>query len=127
MLASHLKDYLECKTSGEQLHTLLATEARNYRERIAAKEHIIPLNLIEDIGAVFIVTEMHIVRLCDSFLADSLDKWDVAYVCEILDLSESFTASNSDVQDALATLGNPALFGEITPSKCQRLRSALMS
>lgn len=84
-------------------------EISNYKVSLQKKGGSNPIFLHEDLQDL-IISEVDIRFLCEAFLQNKFDEWELNYIAEALLLSDKVTFENDKVEEALLTLTDSEYF-----------------
>ena len=75
----------------------------------------------------FTIKAKDLQKLCDLYLQDVINEWHLEYLCNLIELSFSFSMDNENVADALFQLSSPEINGAIDRETVHQIRNRLGS
>jgi hypothetical protein len=109
MLISRIKELFNLDLSLEDFKKEIEREVSEYKKSLDKKGSSSAIFVNADIKSLLIKKE-DIKLLCDAFLSDKLDKWELNYICEAILLSENIILEKKKVKDALLALTDSEYF-----------------
>jgi hypothetical protein len=124
MRSSELLNLLE---SGEEMGALRAAigpSMPDFRAGISLRGASAPVRL-ETEGKELPVTELHIRRICEEYLAERLDEEEVAYLATAIELCPDFKLVSEVVEETVSVLSDPVANGPLSRALVERLLGSL--
>lgn len=119
-----LADFLAGALSPGALAEEVAPEVEEYRLKSQKIGSALPV-YADGADFHFLVTPGHIRRLCDAYLRGPLTEAHLSYICNLIELSSSFSTSDEDVEEAIFLLADPEVNGEVTPERVKQISESL--
>lgn len=124
MLLSKIDSLFHQSLVVEDFKKEIAREIADYKKELAREATSIKIVVNEDIENLSITKE-DVKILCDAFLNQEFDKWELNYLAEGLLLSEKISFDKEEVKDALSALADPEYFSLINPEYVQGIMKEL--
>ena len=102
---------------------LIKPEVRTYKEALSKGGSSTHVLLTEDDNNDFDVGVDELKRLCNAYLEALFDKWQVYYICDAILLSNRFSFKNENVREAIETMTDPEINGDITVDRIREILS----
>jgi DNA integrity scanning protein DisA with diadenylate cyclase activity len=109
MFLSRINDLFKQKITLEDFQKEIENEIVVYRVELGKKGGSSSIQLNEDIKNL-LVKEQDIKLLCNAFLSNRLNKWELNYIGEGLLLSEKIDFENDKVKEALLAIADPEYY-----------------
>ena len=124
MLASRLIGYLQGSLPASEFERYIRDEVKGHVDALKRPAATAPVFLTED--ACLTLTTEHVLRMIRDFLSASLSAEQVEYICDAIELSDSFVfGDDEELQDVVFELGNKSINGALTPAQAIAISSRL--
>jgi len=117
-----LAEYFEGKVGAGELLKCISAEVEEYKRNANKKGSSLPIYADYD-DFQFIVDIAHVSKLCQSYISGIFNEWDISYICNLLELSESFEPAEENVEEAIFLMSDPIVNYPISERLCNLILS----
>ena len=117
-----LKDFFNQNISVEELKKSISNEVGDYKQLLSKRGSSIPIVLNEDTELSISIKD--IAAICQSFLDDQLNEYEIYYIADALHLSDKVSYEDDRVSELLEELTDPEVNGHLTKSFAKGILSA---
>jgi hypothetical protein len=107
MRSSELFEILDSTEEVGALRQAIAPAVASFRAGLSVRGGSAPIDIKTE-GREFRITEVHVRKLCEEYLAERLDEVELSYVATALELSPDFVMASEGVEEAISLLSDPA-------------------
>ena len=111
MKLSLLKAFLKHDISANQISEEIKNVIGDYKKLLSKKGSTIPIKVTEDIE--FSINKQDVIVLCQAFLDQLLEEYEVNYLVDVLQLSENVNFESEELFDYVSILTDPKVNGEL--------------
>jgi hypothetical protein len=109
MKLSELNNLLALNISISDFTKNINSEISDYKRNINKKGTSSPVLLQEDMDRL-LITKSHVKFLCNAYLNNKMDEWELSYLAEAMLLSEKIDFDDEKTSEALYTLTDSEYF-----------------
>jgi hypothetical protein len=111
--SSELFELLESDEESGGIRQLLAADMPEFRAGLERRGSVAPVRLRTE-GIDLPISEPHVRRICEEYLAGRLDEQEVEYVATALELCPDFRMVSEAVEELVFRLSSPAANGPLS-------------
>jgi hypothetical protein len=119
MQLSQILRLLNSQLSGAEFRALNTSSFTEYRELSEKRGAAIPIRVEEDVD--ILVTPEHIVAACELRMKGDLCPEELAYLADVLQLSDRVTFLNEDIAEYIAEFTDPEINGLFTLERARKI------
>ncbi len=108
MMFYELIRLLEGQISSENFSKEIMTEVSLFRSRKAIRGSVVPIVLTGE-TPIFSIGVEHVMCICSAYCHGDMDEMVLEYICNAIDMSESFEISDPRVGEVIDLLANPEI------------------
>lgn len=120
MNLQNLKEFFLNERTIEEVIEEIHSEVECYQIGHAKVGSSIPVYATND-NFHFIIGDKDVKKLCDMYLKGKVNEWYLDYICNLLELSSSFSMGNEEIEEAIFELSSPEINSPITPDLVKRI------
>ena len=122
----NLKKFFLNKISVNEIVTEINSEVESFRIARVKGGASCPVHGTHE-NFEFTIKEKDVTKLCEMYLQGKLNEWHLEYLCNLLELSFSFSMANERVADAVFELSSPEINGAIDRGTVNRIYDRLQA
>jgi hypothetical protein len=119
MQLSQISQLLDSQLSAAEFRALNTSSFTEYRELTEKQGSAIPIRVEEDID--ILVTLEHIIAACELRMNGDLSPEELAYLADVLQLSDRVTFLNEDIAEYIAEFTDPEINGLFTLERAREI------
>jgi len=124
MRSSELFEILDSAEEVSALRQAIAPAMPAFRAGLQLRGGSAPIEVKTE-GREFRVTEAHVRKLCEEYLAGRLDAAELSYVATALELSPDFVMASEGIEEAISLLSDPVANGPMSREVAEALLRSL--
>jgi hypothetical protein len=120
MNLENLRNFFKGDYSIDEITQEINAEMKEFRDARRKKGTSSPVYISND-NFRFELRKQHVRKLCDMYLKGKLNEWHLEYLCNLIELSQSFSLNDEEIEDAVFELSSPEIHSELTPELVKRI------
>ncbi|HNU34426.1 MAG TPA: hypothetical protein PKN75_12640 [Bacteroidia bacterium] len=125
MNISDINKYFNAEIPARIFFNKYATEIIEHVKKLDKKGSSSYLFLIDDVGERTSVSNREISKLCNDYINNQINQYELSYLADVLLLSDKIVFKNEEISDYLSEMTDEEVNGAFTKSKAKHLISEL--
>ena len=127
MEIENLNKYFKGDITALILKEIISSEVGAYKIALEKKKNSIPIYIspIQREGVLIKLNKIDFKKLCDDYLNDTLNEFDIYYISDVISLSQNIEMENEEVEELFFGIGDPVVNGAISKKIIKKLLEEL--